>query len=60
MVPGLGDGGANGGGGGSGGGGGGVSEILEVPLGDLSLLINPPVGGYGSRTHNLKIDLKEV
>lgn len=42
------------------GGGSVVADLLEVPLGDLSLLMSPPVGGYGTRLHNLKIDLKEV
>ena len=39
-----------------------MGDLFEVPLGDLSLLVSPPVGGYGTRLHNLhmKIDLKEV
>ncbi len=38
----------------------GVVDILEVPLGDLSLLLSPPTNSYGSRLHNIKVDLKEV
>lgn len=41
-------------------GGGGVSDIFEVPLGDISLLVSHPMSGYSSRLHNLKIDIKEV
>jgi hypothetical protein len=38
----------------------GLADMLDVPVGDVSLLLAPPSGGYGSRLHNLKIDLKEV
>lgn len=38
----------------------GLSALLEVPLQDVSLLLSPPAAGYGSKLHNLKIDLKEV
>jgi hypothetical protein len=41
-------------------GGSGLTEMLDIPLSDLTLLLAPPSGGYGTRMHNMKIDLKEV
>jgi hypothetical protein len=34
--------------------------LLDIPRGDLTLLLAPPVAGYGTKLHNLKIGLKDT
>lgn len=36
-----------------------MGNLLEVPMGDLSLLLDAPITGYGTRQHN-NVNLKEV
>lgn len=34
-------------------------DLLEIPRGDLRLLLSSPVAGYGTKLHNLKLGMKD-
>lgn len=34
-------------------------DILEIPRGDLRLLLSEPIAGYGTKLHNLKLGMKD-
>jgi hypothetical protein len=38
----------------------GITDLGEIVAEDLRLLFSPPRYGYGSRLHNLKVDLKDL
>lgn len=38
----------------------GIADLGEIVAEDLRLLVSPPRYGYGSRLHNLKVDLKDL
>jgi len=35
------------------------TDLLEIPRGDLRLLLSSPVAGYGTKLHNLKLGMKD-
>ena len=35
------------------------ADLLEIPRGDLRLLLSSPVAGYGTKLHNLKLGMKD-